>query len=533
MHRMRPKSFPIWVVPCALALAALAAFWFSTPHGVGLGFDSITYIAVARSLLSGGGLGRYNCAGFKPLTLWPPLYPIVLASIGRLGMDPTLASRLAGAIGYALTILFGGLLAGRAAASRAAAAMASSLLFLSAPLLQVSTWAMSEHLFLPLTLASFLLLRPSIKSSSRKALLAAGVCAGAAALTRYVGAIAVLAGAITLAIIHDRTGRRRWLDAGLFTLCGLLPLALWFAFNALVVGTATNRRLDFHPPNANDLALPAKTIAGWLLPDRLNIVPLQGLAIAATAVLVIFALVWNVSRMRSRPNDPEPWTLNLSLFAILYPVMILASATFLTPGILEPLGERLLIPLHAAVLILICVLAVVLGSQVKSVGRTIAIVGSLSLLLVYCVRYPGLLRGLRSDGQGFASAYLQESETSHALRSLQTQMIYTNDIQALYFLANKVSCAIPTPTSNAGIEEMRSNLRAEDGVVVIFGRLSSEFLPFEQVTSGLDVLEALPDAVVYGYPLSHSLPVPSCTAQPCPRPMRWPVRGLPRGVEHS
>jgi 4-amino-4-deoxy-L-arabinose transferase-like glycosyltransferase len=498
MHGMRSMRLPKWAVPCALAVVAVAAFWISTPYGIGLGFDSIWYIAVARNLLADSGLGRYTCVGFKPLTLWPPLYPIVLAWFSRLGMDPTLASRFVGAIGYGSTVFLGGLVAGKATASRSAAAMTSALLLLSAPLLQVSTWAMSEHLFLPLTLSSFLLLGLSIKSSSRSVLFAAGIFAGAGALTRYVGATTVLAGTITLVLALRRTGRRRWLDALLFTVCGLLPLALWFAFNALTVGSATNRRLDFHPPTAEDLTLTAKTVAGWFLPDRLNVVPLQGLAVATVAVIVFLALACNVIRARSEPNRLEPWTLNVSLFAILYPLVIFTSATFLTPGILEPLGDRLLIPLHTALLILVCVLHTVLGSQVKGAGRTIAIVVSLLLLLVYGVRYPGLLRNTRSDGQGFASVHLRDSETSQALRSLQRQVIYTNDIQAMYFLADKPSCAIPT--SSDGLREMRSNLGAKQGVVVIFGRLTGEFLPFEEVTLGLDVLDTLPQAVVYGYP---------------------------------
>jgi hypothetical protein len=72
----------------------------------------------------------------------------------------------------------------------------------------------------------------------------------------------------------------------------------------------------------------------------------------------------------------------------------------------------------------------------------------------------------------------------------------------MYFLADKRSCAIPTAGSDSGLEEMRANLHAWHGVVVIFGRLTGEFQPIDQVIDGLDMIQILPEAVVYGLPPS-------------------------------
>ncbi len=477
-------------------------FWHSTTHGIGLAYDSVWYVAAARNLVAGAGIGRYNCVEFKPLTLYPPMYSIALAAISSLGTDVLTASRILGTAGYSLTILLGGTIAGRVAKSLWATGLGACLLLLSAPLLQVSSWALSEHLFLPLALASVLGLGLFLEHSSTRDFALACLFAALATLTRYVGIVAIVAGVLTTIACAKSSGRRLWVHAGLLAACGMLPLGAWSLFNAVVVGTATNRRLAFHPLVLQAWGIPLRTIASWFVPDRLNTTWIQGAVISGLALILLATLVWSLKRVALDARR-YCWALLLCLFAILYPLMVIATATFLTPGV-EALRDRLLIPLHVVVLIMVSSGIAALWRSPRKSLRAIALAAGLLMLTLYGVRYPGLIRGLASDGQGSASAYAMRSETAQALRLLNKEVIFTNDIQTMYFVADKRSCVIPTASSDIGIEEMRSILQASDGVVVIFGRLSREFLPIEQVINGLDVIQILPEAVVYGHPPAGS-----------------------------
>src|SRR6516165_8924809 len=81
-------------VVIALALVAAVSVLYTTPWGVGTGFDQGTYIGTARNLLAGRGLSiAWGEASGQPMTQFPPLYPLVLAGFGALGPDPWQVAR--------------------------------------------------------------------------------------------------------------------------------------------------------------------------------------------------------------------------------------------------------------------------------------------------------------------------------------------------------------------------------------------------------------------------------------------------------
>ena len=61
----------------------------ATHLGIGLYPDSIVYIGTARSILNGDGVRFLNDMGeIAPVTQYPPLYSLMIAVLGVLGLDP-------------------------------------------------------------------------------------------------------------------------------------------------------------------------------------------------------------------------------------------------------------------------------------------------------------------------------------------------------------------------------------------------------------------------------------------------------------
>ncbi len=107
-------------------IAVIMVLVSTTPHGAGLGIDSVAHVAVARGVLSGDGLGMrigktsYTEAdvmpndAVRPHTAFPPLFPLLLAFLGgALKVDPLLIIPIVQATIFGLIACLSGLLAWR------------------------------------------------------------------------------------------------------------------------------------------------------------------------------------------------------------------------------------------------------------------------------------------------------------------------------------------------------------------------------------------------------------------------------------
>src|SRR4030067_586560 len=90
------------IILLAMSLIGMSALWRSTPYGLGLVNDSATYVEGTTSLLAGKGYVRISGGGeIKPITHFPPLFSLLLAGLGLVGIDLLHGARLL------ITFLFG------------------------------------------------------------------------------------------------------------------------------------------------------------------------------------------------------------------------------------------------------------------------------------------------------------------------------------------------------------------------------------------------------------------------------------------
>jgi 4-amino-4-deoxy-L-arabinose transferase-like glycosyltransferase len=186
-----------------LGIGAISLVLQATPEGLGLSDDSIAYVAGARSMLAGQGYREAWLASNGPVTHFPPAYPAVLAFIGGFGLDPLRAARFLNALLYGLNTLMLGVLGWRMTRSLPAGLALAALFVLNSSLLRVHAVAMSEPLFIFLSLMAFWMFDLYVERDAHWLwLLLCGAMTGMAYLTRYAGLALTATFAVALLLLH-------------------------------------------------------------------------------------------------------------------------------------------------------------------------------------------------------------------------------------------------------------------------------------------------------------------------------------------
>ena len=227
----------------ALVLLALAGAGLGLAlqggRGALLDWDSVNYISVADSLLAGEGFRQFNGLVYRD---WPPLYPLLLAGPGVVGIDPYQGAGWLSALAFALTIFLAGQWLRRRLTSRWLLLWGCLAVALAYPLARQAAFALTETLFILFALLALLAAERFLEGERRAALLWAGLFTALACLTRYLGIALVLAIVLLLALQGGATLRRRAQHIALYALLALAPLGLWLLRNYLLLGSLTGRR---------------------------------------------------------------------------------------------------------------------------------------------------------------------------------------------------------------------------------------------------------------------------------------------------
>jgi 4-amino-4-deoxy-L-arabinose transferase-like glycosyltransferase len=272
-------AFVTFLLSVALASGLLA--WAG--RGVGRPVsspDSSYYVSMARGFVQGDGFPGYFTRWSSPpdskpdqVTHFPPGYPLLLASMEMMGVNPRghgLMVANSALLLLSLTAL--GLIIERLTKSWAWAGL-GVLASLSGRLMSnlfLRVW--SEPLFVALLLLGALLLVEYTQDARRIWLILSGICLGLMALTRYAGVALILPAVLYVVIRHrlgeSRSSRWTWIFAGLTA----LPLVIWLIRNELVAHTlAGGHRLAWEPaawPIYSSLSLSfggRMGVAGFLL----------------------------------------------------------------------------------------------------------------------------------------------------------------------------------------------------------------------------------------------------------------------------
>ncbi len=180
---LRPDRFTLLTAAIA-ALGAALVLGRVLPFGVLVNSDSAHYIAAARSLLSGEGFLRFEGS---PFSTWPPLYPLLLAAASLGTFDPVAVAGPLNAILFGLTVFVVGRYLQQRLASRLLAAWGCLATALAVPLLEWSSYAASEPLFILLAILALVQTDRFLADGRHRTLVWAAAFSALAWQTRYVG----------------------------------------------------------------------------------------------------------------------------------------------------------------------------------------------------------------------------------------------------------------------------------------------------------------------------------------------------------
>ncbi len=506
----------------ALALIAImagGAFLLATPKGLVVTSDSVVYFAAAENLLSGHGLSWVSGDGLvKPMTHFPPLYPLALAGLRAIGIPSTLdAARWLGALLFSAVILLVGLSVYAETLSGWGGIAGAAILVLSPITLSVFSMAMSEPLYLALSLSGLLLLSTVLKRGDGEGIAAAAGLLALAYLTRYVGLALVATGLIAIMANRRQPLKGRLSRGSLFVFFAAGPIVAWMVRNALLTGVATNRRLAWHPPSQAMWKRPLGVLWEWLLPFKFSYPALWATAAAlGIGAVVAGVMIWrrrkDLRRVWLSEGQGLPGLAGLHLLYILgYSVLIALSLTLLDAS--TPIDLRITSPVYVSLIIVLAVSAA--GKRRDATDRpfgrwwlTLIVV---LLVASYAPRTLALASGLREQPGGMNVARWQEFSSISMLRELPAEaVIYADDLQALYFYTGRWGFSTPirydqvTASTRSdyerALEKMTRRLREDCGVLVLFRRQAQEGDMPPTIIESLAVVASDPLAEVYAQP---------------------------------
>jgi 4-amino-4-deoxy-L-arabinose transferase-like glycosyltransferase len=495
----------------ALAILGVVIVLRATPEGLTLSDDSIAYIAGARSMLAGHGYREAWLASNGPVTHFPPAYPAVLTFLGWFGLDPLRGARFLGAALFGLSAALLGILGWRMTRWLPAGLILSLLFVLNDSLMRLHASALSEPMFIFLTLLAFWMFDLYHERDSHWLwLVACGTLVGAAYLTRYAALALAATFVLALLLVH-RAWPRRLASIGIFV-ASLVPwLGGWAMRNAVVGGTATNRVLVWHPITRSNVDTAWRTLAGFLLP----IEPWRQAALRVSwllpAVLVLGSLAigaWLITRLRqmrtsAAPPRPEVLTLLNGLYIFGYVASILA-AMFLFDASTK-FKLRILAPAFVSLMVLV----VAVGAWAWKRHRALVIFISALIVALSAVGQINAIGELIRGGQGYASFKWYDSKAMAFLRLLPEDVaIYTNEPGAIYLYTGRPTYVLPDRTDpvtaeqrpgfERGLTELQAEVASGRAVLALFTGGDLPAADGSALSSGLFLIHKSGGAEVYG-----------------------------------
>lgn len=467
-----PRPTGVGILSVLLALSTtIFVLIVTAPNGIALTPDSVGYIAAARNLSSGNGLTLFDSS---PLTIQAPLYPTILSLLELIfGLDPLEGARLVNAALFGIVVYLSGLLFRRRLARTSLVIVGMASVALSPVLFSVSTYALTEPLFILWTLVFLLLLDEYLKKRSSALLILIAIVAALASLTRYFGISLAVTGAAAILFLHRIPLRSRMIHLIWFGALAIVPLGLWASRNFFLENTFFGGRDPSPYPLHHNIYFALIRCLNWFLPldylaDRLKFAKAHFVLGAITGYVV--GLVWSPGnawtqlRLAVRQIGPE-----LLLFGT-YSSLLVAVSTITAH---EGIHDRLMSPVYVpAVLIFLyflerrlagsanCFSVRIFGFTVSLTIRTAAYTILFLWLAMLSMSTVLTATQLMQTGLGYNHIAWRTSET---LSYLQTRIvsggdeiaILSNDPEAVYIFTGASALSSPEATGYRSSEPRR------------------------------------------------------------------------------
>ncbi len=256
----RPRPFTLLLTALSLLGAGLVLAR-QISYGVGLDWDPVYYISVARNLADGAGFTGFDGHTYS---LQPPLYPLLLAAAGLLAFDPYAAAGPVNAAIFGLTIYVAGSYLRQRLQSVLLTVWGCLALAFSIPLVWTASQAYSEPLFILLTVLILIQADRFLDKGKTSALIWVGIGTALALLTRYMGIVLPAVVVVLLIFRHGATLPEKLKSICLYLPIAAVPLGLWMLRNSLETGGVAGDRNYISPTLPEVLEGVSTVLPHWI-----------------------------------------------------------------------------------------------------------------------------------------------------------------------------------------------------------------------------------------------------------------------------
>lgn len=485
---MKAMGVSTKLVSALLGLAGVILVIFATKtYGPGVGIDSVNYISTAQSVTRGGGFTAYDG---KPYVYWPPLYPALLAAIGKTGLPLTSAARFLNALAFGFTIFLSGLVLARIIKNKAIIFIGVLSILLSPALLSCAVMAWSEPLFVCAALLFFLYMPRFIEEGKGPLLAVSAAAACAACMQRYTGATIVITGCLSILLLRNqRSFWQKIKNIIIFAAVSIIPLAAWLARNLAVTGTLTGVRNPSTRLFAEDVRFAADTISAWVLPAELPLA-VRAAAVGILALAALFAII--KSKELKLPESAVPL-----IFAATYMSFIMYTSSKVQ---FDALDDRLLLPIFPVFFIFIfkgaeSVIVLARERWKKTAYWLISLAGVIWLAYPSLRIYNDTADYIKSGAGEYSTAEWQNSPVWGWVRAnFRGENIWSNAPDAIYYFTGARVNLFPRKKAERDIGEMESLLAArnagESYIVWMDNYESPQLLNLDDISKHVRLKEA-------------------------------------------
>jgi hypothetical protein len=442
--------------------------------------DSFTYLGAADSLAHGRGWTYpFGNAG-APVTLFPPLYPLLLVVPELLGVSVFHWVTWQNAILLVAFSFLVGVTVLQATRSFAPAAFAALFVGIGTPTITVYAHLWSEPLFFPLVVVILAALARFLATGRTRWLVIAAAASSIAMLTRYAGLSVFAASCLLLLGWPGRRPLERLGRTALFTAIALPLSVLWSLRNFAASGTLTGNNNLVHGLTAADVVGGIGTVGSWFVPEQLEgNTRVLLVAVVASVLLLVGLVVWVTARRRA--ERVGGWTLVVVCvtYAVVHFVFIAVANAFSTRS--PPFNDRILGPAFAPLVIA----AAVAGhatwrafARERTVRPMIAVVG-ISVLVVSAIAAIETTRILDLPVRGTSVGYERIARSIGPEISADAVLL-SNRANIAWFLTSRQvtslprSCrggqVLPNPTYDQELRDLSRRLGDDRRQVILFRR---------------------------------------------------------------
>lgn len=251
----------------------------TSTHGAALTADGVTYVSIAANVIAGDGLQDFRG---ERLHSGPPLFSLIVATIGLFEVEPMEASRFVNAVAFGLTILLSGLWFHRTLRSPILAVGALLVITASYPLNHMASHILTEPTFVLFVLLALLWMDSfQNRNLTLRPLVLTSVVTSLASVTRYAGVSVILTGVVILLLRRETP-----------FLAKLKYVAAYGAMSSIPLGVVLVRNWVFFGAPVRDISLPAQSPSDTLS-GLLHILE-EGLVLANVPDWTMY-LLWTVA----------------------------------------------------------------------------------------------------------------------------------------------------------------------------------------------------------------------------------------------